>query len=182
MRVLVAYASRYGATKGIAIRIADRLTASGLEAEALAVGMADESCEYDAFVIGSATYMGHWRPEAVDYVRLNRHVLAGQPTWLFSCGPLGTAAIDAKGRDVRAAAEPDEIAEFRRTIVPRDHRVFFGALDPADLGTRDRFIRTLPGGRSLLPEGDFRDWLDIDGWADSIAGALAAAPVALATR
>ena len=180
MRVLVAYASRYGTTEGIARRIAERLQMAGLQAEAMSVGMADEACEYDAFVVGSAAYLGHWRREAVDFVRLNRPALAGVPTWLFSCGPLGRDAVDAKGRDVRAAAEPDEIEEFRRTIAPRDHQVFFGALDAATLGTRDRLVRTLPGGRSLLPDGDFRDWVEIDGWADGIADALA--PVAVGVR
>jgi hypothetical protein len=29
-----------------------------------------------------------------------------------------------------------------------------------------------PVGGSLLPEGDFRDWREIDGWAASIAAEL----------
>ena len=38
MHVLVAYASRHGATQGIAERIADTLRAAGLEAEARPAG------------------------------------------------------------------------------------------------------------------------------------------------
>jgi len=44
--------------------------------------------------------------------------------------PLGTEVKDAQGREVRGVIEPKEIAEFKETIMPRDHRVFFGALDP----------------------------------------------------
>lgn len=38
-------------------------------------------------------------------------------------------------------------------------------------------IKALPAGRTLLPEGDFRAWAEIDTWADEIAHELAQAPV-----
>jgi menaquinone-dependent protoporphyrinogen oxidase len=97
--------------------------------------------------------------------------------WLFSSGPLGTQTTDADGRDVRAGAEPEEIAEFRESIHPGHHRVFLGALDPSKLGFRDRLIKALPTGRTLLPEGDFRAWAEIDAWANEIAHELAQAPI-----
>ena len=173
MRTLVAYASKYGATGRIAERIAERLQAFGLDAEARPVQQLADLSGYEAFVIGSAAYVGHWQPEAVEFVRRNRVALADRPTWLFSSGPLGTEATDAEGRDLRVASEPKEIAGFREAILPRDHHVFFGALNPSKLGLRDRAIRTLPAGRALLPEGDFRDWREIATWADGIAGELA---------
>ncbi len=176
MNVLVGYASKYGATRGIAERLADRLRADGLAAQAQPVTTVSDLSGYGAFVIGSAAYLGHWLSDATAFVRRNGAVLASQPTWLFSSGPLGTETTDAKGRDVRLAAEPKEIAELRRAIHPRDHRVFFGALDPTTLGFRDRAMRALPAGRALFPEGDFRDWPDIDGWAAGIAVELTAAP------
>jgi menaquinone-dependent protoporphyrinogen oxidase len=78
---------------------------------------------------------------------------------------------------VRAEAEPKEAAEFRDSIRPRDHRVFFAVLSPGKLGFRDRAIRGLPAGRALLPEGDFRDWAEIDAWARDIAGQLTPARI-----
>jgi menaquinone-dependent protoporphyrinogen oxidase len=172
MRILVAYASQHGATQGIAERIAEQLTAAGVDATAQPVSAAGDLARYDAFVIGSAAYIGHWQKEATEFARRNQAVLAKRPTWLFSSGPLGTEPTDAQGRDQREA-EPNEIAELREAIHPRDHRVFFGALDPRKLGFRDRAIRTLPAGRALLPEGDFRDWADIEAWAGGIADELA---------
>ncbi len=174
--MLVAYASKHGATREIAERIAETLTAAGQDAEARPVGEAGDVSGYDAFVIGSAAYLGHWLKEAVEFVRRNQAVLVGRPVWLFSSGPLGMEATDAEGRDLREAAQPKETAELKEAIHAREHRVFFGALDPSKLGFRDRAIRALPAGRALLPEGDFRDWAEIETWATGIARDLALLP------
>jgi menaquinone-dependent protoporphyrinogen oxidase len=92
--------------------------------------------------------------------------------WLFSSGPLGTSDVDAAGNDVREAAVPKELARIQDVIKPRDHRVFFGALDHTTFGLPERLLWALPGSRQLLIEGDFRDWSEIDAWATSIANAL----------
>ena len=95
--------------------------------------------------------------------------------WLFSSGPLGTEPADAKGRDLRTVTVPKEIPEFTQALHPRGHHVFFGALDPAKLTFAERSLRKLPSARAALPEGDFRDWPDIDDWAAGIARELATA-------
>jgi menaquinone-dependent protoporphyrinogen oxidase len=59
MPVLVVYASKHGATGGIAERIAAKLTEEGYPAQALSVQEASGLEGYDAFVIGSATYGFH---------------------------------------------------------------------------------------------------------------------------
>lgn len=169
MSILVTYASKHGATAEIAERIAERLQASGLEVEARPIKAVDDPAGYDAFVIGSAVYFGSWMKEASGFMQQNQAILAGRPVWLFSSGPLGTSATDDQGRDLREVTTPEEIATFRVAIVPRDHKVFFGALDPARLKFTHRLIRTLPAGRKLLPEGDFRDWQDVEIWAERIA-------------
>jgi menaquinone-dependent protoporphyrinogen oxidase len=46
--------------------------------------------------------------------------------------------------------------------------VFFGALDPKKLTLTERLIRSTPQGRKLMPEGDFRDWDDVDAWSRTI--------------
>ncbi len=182
MNVLVAYASKYGATRGIAERLAGRLRAAGLEAQAQPATAVSDLSGYGAFVIGSAAYLGHWLNDATAFVRRNGTALASRPTWLFGSGPLGTEPTDAEGRDLRIEAEPKEFAEFKETIKPIGTRVFFGALDPGTLGLRDRAMRALPVGRALFPEGDFRDWPDIDAWAAGIAAELTAAPAGRPTR
>jgi len=176
MPVLVAYASKHGATQGIAERIMAKLNEQGQLAEARSVQQARGLEGYDAFVIGSAVYTFHWLKGAVGFVRRNRAILARSPVWLFSSGPLGTEATDAKGRDLREVTEPKEIPEFQAAIAPRGHRVFFGALDPDTLGFAEQAIRKLPAARAGLPAGDFRDWGEIDAWAGEIADDLAQPP------
>lgn len=174
--ILVAYATKYGATGEIANRIADRLTAADREAVAKPVTDAGDLTSYEAFVIGSAVYFGHWLKEVTAFVGRNRAVLASHPVWLFSSGPLGTESGDAQAEADPAQAEPAEFAELREAIQPRGDRVFSGMLDPSRLGLRDRIIKAMPAGRELLPEGDFRDWAEIDAWATQIARELAPAP------
>ena len=134
---------------------------------------------YDAFVIGSAAYMFHWLGEATAFVRRHRVILADRPVWLFSSGPVGTDLVDAKGRDVLAATEPKEFAEFQDVVHPRGMRVFFGAFDPSapPIGLAERVTRMMPAARDAMPAGDFRDWDAIEAWAASIADELAAVPV-----
>jgi menaquinone-dependent protoporphyrinogen oxidase len=177
MNVLVAYASKHGATREIAERIASTLQAAGCDAEARPVQEVINLTGYDAVVIGSAVYFGSWMKAAAACVRRHRAALAARPVWLFSSGPLGTATTDDQGRDLRETAEPKEIAEFRQAIAPRDHRVFFGALDRRTFGFTERVIQALPAGRALLVEGDVRDWADIERWAAGIARTLAPQPL-----
>jgi menaquinone-dependent protoporphyrinogen oxidase len=177
MKVLVAYATRHGATRGIAERIAETLEQTGLDVTAQPVASVGSLDEYDAFVVGSAAYMGGWIDEATGFVRRNREALAGHPVWLFSSGPVGTETVDAKGRDVIKASEPREFVEFAGSIHPVEERVFCGAYDPDTkpvglverLGAR--FVR-LPAIREALPAGDFRDWPAIEAWASGIAREL----------
>src|SRR5215218_6764543 len=128
MNVLVAYASKYGSTREIAERIAEQLQQQGMQAQARPVQDLDDLVDYDAFVIGSAVFAGHWMPEATEFVRNNRALLAHGPVWLFSSGPIGTTA-----KKYDRPADPKELGELRRAVGPWDHRVFFGAWDPSNL-------------------------------------------------
>ena len=64
MRVLVVYASRYGATQEIAERIAATLRQQSLDATVQSAKHADDPAGYDAAVIGSAAYYFHWMKPA----------------------------------------------------------------------------------------------------------------------
>ena len=175
MSILVAYATRHGATRGIAERIAERLRSNGLDAEARPAAEVHNAARYDAFVVGGAAYMFHWLGDATRFVQRNRVLLAERPTWLFSSGPVGTDTVDEKGRDVLVASVPKEFAELRDVIHPRDEKVFFGAFDPdaKPIGIAERFVSLMPAAKAALPRGDFRDWPAIDAWADRIAHGLA---------
>ena len=181
MKVLVAYASKYGSTKGIADFIGEKLRQREIEADVRGVGDVGDLAPYDAFVIGSAVYMYHWMKEGKQFVLKNRRVLSTRPVWLFSSGPVGKEEKDAKGRDVREASGPKELDELRNAAKARDHRVFFGAFYGSRLtgmyALGYRMAQRSKEAREAMPEGDFRDWKEIEAWAAGIADTLAAAPL-----
>jgi menaquinone-dependent protoporphyrinogen oxidase len=174
MRILVAYASRRGATKGIAERIAVTLEAEGLDVTFKPFHEVRKAEEFDAFVLGSSAYMGHWEPDAAAFVRQHATELAARPVWLFSSGPVGTETVDKQGRDVVAASRPQEFSTFEALVHPRDMKIFFGAYDPAgeEASFLERLVTKVPVIRESMPAGDFRDWPEIEGWAQGIAFTL----------
>ncbi len=176
MSILVAYASRYGSTQEIAERIAVVLRAEGLDVDLQPVTAVRDAARYQAFVIGSAAYMGSWLKEAGEFVRRNADVLRTRPVWLFSSGPTGKETKDAKGRDVLVASEPREFTEFV-SLNPRDRRVFFGVLNSKKLRGVHRFFALAPAAERAKIEGDFRDWKLIEEWAGNIATELSRRPI-----
>jgi menaquinone-dependent protoporphyrinogen oxidase len=176
MTILVAYATRHGATAGIAERIAATLRAEGLPAEARPVTEVRDITPYDAVVIGGAAYMFHWLKEATAFAKRHRAELRQRPVWLFSSGPLGTDRVDQKGHDVLEASRPKEFADLAALLRPRAEMVFFGAWDPdaPPIGLGERMLRRMPASRNATPAGDFRDWPAIDAWAVEIARSLQA--------
>ncbi|MEC5184592.1 menaquinone-dependent protoporphyrinogen oxidase [Cryobacterium sp. MP_3.1] len=175
VRVAVVCASQYGATLGIAERIGAELGLAGLDArvyDAAQPPHAEDVAGFDAFVVGSAVYMGHWLKDATTFVRRYQPTLLEHRVWLFSSGPLGSATTDADGTDVRESTVPAEIADFANTVRPVGHRVFFGAIDPDALSLGHRVIRKFPGAAEKIPAGDFRNWPEIEAWAREIARAL----------
>ena len=161
MRVLVAYASKHGATRGIAERIGTQIQSAAVEVVMLDLGQHAAAPSADAVIVGSAVYMGRWMKEATEFVRANLATLSARPLWLFSSGPVGP----------RPLPEAKEIAEFRGISSFRDHRAFAGALDLRSLSLAERVIvKTVKA-----PEGDFRAWDDIDSWARTISGQLRSA-------
>jgi menaquinone-dependent protoporphyrinogen oxidase len=174
MSVLVVYASHYGATKGIADRIATKLREESLEVDLKSAedDFADlEESSYDAFVVGSAIHAGRWIGQAVDFVHDNADVLAHRPVWLFSSGPIGDKAAGQPQPD------PKQIPELRRILDVRDHVVFGGAFDPAtaDMSRANWLEKQFS---HVFPVGDWRDWEKIEAWATAIAHELQAVPVA----
>jgi menaquinone-dependent protoporphyrinogen oxidase len=177
MNVLITYATRHGATGGIAERIAETLREAGVPAEARPVEDVTRLAGYDAVVLGGAAYMFHWLKPARTFAKQHRAELQQRPVWLFSSGPLGEDQVDEEGRDVREAARPKEFQELTEILRPRGEEVFFGAYDPEakPVGLGERVTRMMPAAKDALPAGDYRDWERIDAWARQIAQELAPA-------
>ena len=172
MSVLVAYASKHGATRQIAERIGDVLRGRGLSAEVRPIRGVTDLDDYQAFVIGGAVYFGSWLKDVTRFLEHYQPVLAEHPVWLFSSGPLGDQPTDAVGCDLRAIGVPKELARTATAVRARDHRVFLGTLDHTKFDVGERLLWALPASRKLLIEGAFCDWADVETWAASIADQL----------
>ena len=69
--ILVFYASKHGATKAIADRVATTLIAAGHRVDLHSARDPVDVTDYDAFVVGSAIYVGCWLKDASDFVARN---------------------------------------------------------------------------------------------------------------
>lgn len=160
-RVLVAVASRHGATQEIGRVLAARLGERyGVTAMAVPVEQDPDPGPFAAVILGSAVYMGRWLEPARTYAATHAAALRGRPVWLFSSGPIGEPPFPPD--------EPHDAAPLARLTGAREHRVFAGRLDKARLGFGERAMVTA----MRAPLGDFRDWGAVRAWADAIGAEL----------
>jgi menaquinone-dependent protoporphyrinogen oxidase len=164
-RVLVAYATKYGATAEIAERIGQTLREAGLDATVRPADQVEDPTQYGAVVLGSAVYAGQWRKEAANFLQENEQALAARPVWLFSSGPTGEGDPVELMKGWRF---PEGLQPTADRIAPRDIALFHGEIDMSELNLPEKLIvRALKA-----PAEDSRDWDEIAAWAQSIADTL----------
>ena len=132
MRVLVSVATKYGATAEIAQTIAAVLGEHGVEVAVLPPEQVKGIDGYDAVVVGSAVYAGHWLKPAKELVERHSGALTGRPVWLFSSGPVGDPP--------KPEEDPVDVAEVQGLTNAREHRVFAGKLVRKQLSFPERAI------------------------------------------
>ena len=157
MRILVTVASRHGTTAEIGHLIAGILQDAGLPTDLLTPDEIVRVADYDAVVLGSAVYAGHWLEPAKAFVVRHGKELAERPLFLFSSGPLGDPP--------KPDREPEDAQAIEASTGAMDHRVFAGRLTQSQLTRTERLIVTAV----RAPYGDFRPWDDIADWALEIA-------------
>jgi menaquinone-dependent protoporphyrinogen oxidase len=164
-QVLVAYATKHGATAEIAEKIGQVLRQAGLRTDVLPTDRVSDLTPYKAVVLGSAVYIGKWRKEAATFLKANEKMLAERQVWLFSSGPTGEGdPVElVNGWHFPKAQQP--IAD---RIQPRDIAVFHGALNLKKLNLIEKWMIK----NVKAPLGDFRDWDAITSWATAIADVL----------
>ena len=160
MRVLVCTASRHSATTGIGDAIALQLRRAGHEVVHLDPEVIETIDGYDAVILGSAVYVGHWLRSAVEFAERFGPELRERPVWLFSSGPLGDLT--------KPTPDPVDLPAVLAAMDARDHRIFAGRLDRSRLGIGERVVAAVV----RAPDGDQRPWAEITAWADGIAAEL----------
>lgn len=163
MNVLVAVASRHGSIHQITEANAEVLRRQGLAVDLAQASDVHSLNGYGAVVIGNAWYAGSWLAEARTFVERFHEALSTRPVWLISSGQIGADQPKPPG-------EPAGVAPIAEDIHPRDHHLFTGTLLPAHLSLGERVLAMLVHAEM----SDYRNWGEIRGRADTIAGQLAA--------
>ena len=166
IRVLVSAGSKHGSTAEIAERIGAVLESRGFSASVIDPGQVLDVDDYDAVILGSAVYAGHWVNEAKEVANLIAVSDPKPATWLFSSGPVGDPPMPEE--------DPVDVADVMASTEAVGHRVFPGNIDKSKLGFGERAIVVAVRAAT----GDFRDWGAIEAWATGIAASLGSDVVA----
>jgi len=168
--ILIAYASRYGATREIAEAIGRVLQERGSAVDVRPAGEVARLEGFRAVVLGSALYSGGWLEDARELLESFQEELSALPVWLFSSGPTTPGdPVEALGGWVY----PEELRGLVMSVRPLDIALFTGKIDPDALNLQDWLINRAMRGVS----GDFRNFVRVEAWATHIADRLEAAVV-----
>jgi len=156
MRVLVAYGSKMGGTKGLAEMVGAELEANGFRVDVMPARSVSDPATYGAVVLGGALYSLRWHKDARRFIRKHRATLQSQPVWLFSSGPLDDSASKEDIPPVRF------VRNAMRLTHARGH-VTFGGRMPAK-------AKGFPAGSMAKNSaGDWRNTDHVRMWAKQVA-------------
>jgi menaquinone-dependent protoporphyrinogen oxidase len=171
IRVLIVIASRHGATWEIGERIGQVLRRQGIVVVIAHPADVSEIANYQAVIVGSAVYMGQWLKAARSFVKEFSDELFIRPVWLFSSGPVGDPP-----------QPPETHALYVNDIISRTHaighRLFRGRLERRRL----RAPEALLVNARHIQDGDYRNWPDIEAWAQYIGQVLQPHPLPQSPR
>jgi menaquinone-dependent protoporphyrinogen oxidase len=148
----VAHASKQGGTAELAGWIGESLERSGVQADVIPASEVKDVEPYDAVILGGALYVFRWHSDARRFAKRHTAALRDKPVWLFSSGPLDDSATEKEIPPVRSARKA------MARVGARGHITFGG--------------RMLPGSKSALPVGDWRDRSQVDAWVEEIVRTL----------
>jgi menaquinone-dependent protoporphyrinogen oxidase len=160
MRVLVTAASKHGGTAEMAEWIGETLRRAGQDAVVLAPDEVASLDGFDAVVLGSGVYAGHWLQPARTFVDRLGLVLAARPVWIFSSGPIGDPPKPVEG--------PADGETMRLATGAREHRIFPGRVDRSVMGFGEKAIMTA----LRVQDRDDRPRAEVEAWAEEIAAAI----------
>jgi menaquinone-dependent protoporphyrinogen oxidase len=156
MRVLVAYGSKMGGTKGLAEMVGTELEANGFRVDVMPARSVSDLAAYGAVVLGGALYSMRWHKDARWFIRKHRATLQSKPVWLFSSGPLDDSAGKEEIPPVRF------VKNVMRLTHARGHMTFGGRM-PAD-------AKGFPAGSMAKNSaGDWRNPDHVRMWAKQVA-------------
>lgn len=154
MKVLIAYATKYGSTGEVAEKIGKVLESKGAEIRVANITEKPDPKGYDAAVVGGAVYMGMLNGKTKGFVAKHRKALKGIPVAYFVVS--GTMKDDTPENREKIGSKLNPMI---RKVAPVDIALFGGAFDPSKG----------PKMMASEPASDYRDWNAITAWAEGLA-------------
>lgn len=161
--ILVTYASRSGATAGVAEAIAQTFAECGDPVEVRPMREVTDLTPYRAVVAGSAIQGQKWLPEAMHFLEMHQAELCRRPFAAF----LTCITLSMKGADQYRAGVASWMAPVRALVYPIREGLFAGALDFSKMPLNfNALMMRIPVLLGLWKVGDHRDWRAIRAWAE----------------
>ncbi|HAY84803.1 MAG TPA: flavodoxin [Chloroflexi bacterium] len=154
LKVLITYATRFGATMQVADAIAKTAREAGQEVELKAMKDVHSLEGYQGVFLGSAVNYATWLPEAVEFVKTMQEDLRQIAVVLFTVHITNVGDDEKSRRNRQAFTE-----EVRELIDPVDEAFFAGKFDRQAAG------EIMPKWLAwLVPTIDLRKWQKIRVW------------------
>jgi menaquinone-dependent protoporphyrinogen oxidase len=168
-KILVTYATQYGATQEVAESIAATLRDGGLKVDVQPMRAVKTLDGYQAVVLGAPLYIGKWHEDVRRFLVQHQTALMQQPVAIFALGPIGTDEKEMQGTRVQL---DKELANYP-WLKPVTIEMFVGKYDPAKLSIAHKMLTVLPASPLHgLTASDNRDWKAIGNWANTLPAQL----------
>lgn len=153
MKVLIAYATRYGSTGEVAEKLGEVMRAKGAEVEVVNVKDKPNPRGYDAVVVGGAVYIMMLSGKTKGFVAKHKKTLRDMPVAYFCLS--GTMKDDTPENREKIG---NKLNPMKKKVAPVDVALFGGAFDPSKG----------PKMMAEEPAYDYRDWDKISAWAENL--------------
>jgi menaquinone-dependent protoporphyrinogen oxidase len=168
-KILIAYASKHGATSSISAKIADVLCLEGFQVDLKLARKVKDISEYDAVIIGSPIYIGQWLRGAKQFLNKYQDALADKQLGVFiTCTYLKDDNDTPERRAHAKELYIDPIFEDLPDIQPVSFGILSGEFLYRELYPVEFILMKL----AKFSEGDFRNEDKISAWALELSALL----------
>ena len=165
-KILVAYASEYGSTQGVAKAIAKELCNNAFSVDVMYIKDVKNIEKYEQVIIGSPIQYDTWMDDAKSFVSVHEKELKEKHVaYFFTCLTLSKRS---EKTEKQAQGYANDLLTLYPQINPQSVGQFAGVLDYSKFSTLFKVLARGMFAVLGVKEGDYRDWDAIKAWSNSI--------------